>query len=129
MYNEWPTLCYWVTCTYIVKLENDTVTQTLYRKYVEDTFNKRKVKTSDILFEKLNKYNPKIELTIELNPNKFLDAKLICVNGIYNTMVNRKPTKLPMAWSTKMPRRYKSNTFIGELHWSKRSFDELCWQD
>ena len=30
---------------------------------------------------------------MELNPNKFMDTKSICVNGIYNTMVNRSQPK------------------------------------
>ena len=54
----------------------------------------------DISFEQWNIYHPKIRLTIELNPRKFLDTRLVCV-----TMVNRKSTKLPIAWSSKVPDR------------------------
>ena len=60
-----------------------------------------------ILFERLNKYHPKIKLASELNPKKFLDASLICFNGIYNTMINRKSTKSPFAWSSKVPKHFK----------------------
>ena len=33
-------------------------------------------------------------------------------------MVKRKSTKLPIAWSSKLPEHYKY--YIGDLHWSKR---------
>ena len=82
---------------YMVKLENDIVVPLkpkFYRRYVDDMFNRRKVNTKDILFESLNNYHPQIKLTIETNPKKFLDTKLILTNGIYNTMVHRKSTKL-----------------------------------
>ena len=46
-----------------------------------------------------------------------LGTKLNWVNGIYNTMVNSKPTKLPMAWSSIVPNSYKR--IIGHLYQSK----------
>ena len=41
----------------------------------------------DELFEKLNNYHPRIELTIEKGPTKFLDISLHLNNGIYNFKV------------------------------------------
>ena len=41
----------------------------------------------------MKNYHPKINFTIELPQNKFLDTKLFCVNGIYSTMVNSKSPK------------------------------------
>ena len=38
--------------------------------------------TRKILFERLNNYHPKINLNLKSNPKKFLDTKLICVDGI-----------------------------------------------
>ena len=35
-------------------------------------------------------------------------------------MVKRKSTKLPIAWSPKLPKRYKHNAMVGDLHRSKR---------
>ena len=83
-------------------------------------FTRTKVNTKDVLFESLNNYHPNIKLTIELHPKKLLDTKLILVNDIYSTMVNRKSTKLPIPWSSKVPKRYKRNAIIGDLHQSKR---------
>ena len=82
------------------KLEKDIVVPLklkFYRRYVDDMVNSRKINTNDILLEQLNNYHPKIKIAIELNPKKFLDMKLICVKYIYNTGVNRKATKLPIA--------------------------------
>ena len=74
-----------------LKLENDIVVPLkpkFNRIYVDSMFNRRKVNMNDILFEQqLNNYNPKIRL-MKLNPKKFLETKLICINGIYNTKVN-----------------------------------------
>ena len=38
----------------------------------------------DELFEKLNNNHPKIKLTIEVGPTKFLDTSLHLNNGIYD---------------------------------------------
>ena len=81
-------------------------------------FNRRKVNTNDILLERLNNYHPKI--TIELNPKNFLDMKLICVSGIYNTSVNRQSAKLSIARSSEVPKCYELNVIIGDLHQSKK---------
>ena len=48
-----------------------------YRRFVDDIINRRKKNEHDIIFENLNKYHPKINLTIEVNPCKFLDTKII----------------------------------------------------
>ena len=68
---------------------------------------------NDTLFEQLDNYYPRINFTIKLNPKKFLDTKLICVNSIYNSMFNRKSTKLSIAWSSKLPKCYKHKSLFG----------------
>ena len=35
-------------------------------------------------------------------------------------MVNRKSTKLPITWSSEVPKRYHRNAIIGDLHRLKR---------
>lgn len=78
---------------YMVKPENDILLPLkpkFYSKYVDDVFNKRKVNMKNILFERSNNYYPKGRLTIELNRKSFLDTKLIGINGVCNTIVNRK---------------------------------------
>ena len=41
----------------------------------------RKKNDVDKLFEELNSYDENIELTLEVNPTKFLDTKLVGENG------------------------------------------------
>ena len=48
-----------------------------YRRYVDDTYNRRKVNEKDDLYEALNKYHKNIGLAVEKSPSNFLDTKLI----------------------------------------------------
>ena len=43
--------------------------------------------THDSLFEKLKNYHEKIKFTIETNPKKFLDTRLLLVDDIIKTEV------------------------------------------
>ena len=45
-----------------------------YKRYVDDTYIRRKENEPDSLFEKLHSYHPNMKLTIEKNPTKFLDT-------------------------------------------------------
>ena len=91
-----------------------------YRRFVNDIINRRKKNEHDIIFENLNKYHPKMNLTMEVNPCKFLDTKIINNKGNITTEVFRKASKLPVHWSSRVPKRYKRIAVIGELHRSKR---------
>ena len=65
---------------YVSKMEEDIVTPMkphFYKRYVDDTYIRRKKNEPDSLFEKLNSYHPNIKLTVENNPTKFLDTKII----------------------------------------------------
>ena len=70
---------------YMVKMEKDVVipqNPIFYRRSVDDIYSRRK-KGDNVLFNLLNNYHPKIELTIEVSPVKFLDTKLTNNDGIY----------------------------------------------
>ena len=41
-------------------------------------------------------------------------------NGIIETRVHRKKTKLPKPWTSNIPKRYKRNTIKTELYRAKR---------
>ena len=49
----------------------------------------------------------KLKLTIEVNPTKFLEIKLINFNGVYKFNENYKNKKLPSPWTSKTPKRCK----------------------
>ena len=68
------------------------------------------------LFEKLNNYHPNIKLTIEVNPSKFLDTEIMVKNGIIETCVVVKESKIPNQWSSAVPKKYKRNAILGDLH-------------
>ena len=68
----------------------------------------------------MNNYHQNINLTIEINPKKLLDTQVILKNGKLEIVVYRKSTKLPVPWSSNIPKRYKRNTINAGLHRSKR---------
>ena len=45
---------------------------------------------------------------------------LICIKGVYNTIISRKSIKLSMNWSSNIPKCYKRIVIIEDLHRSKR---------
>ena len=108
---------------WMTKMEHDIVKPTrptFYKRYVDDIIYRRKKDKVDELFEALNLYHPKINLTIEIMPEKFLDTRIEISNGEVSTSVYRKDTKLPIPWSSKVPNRYKRNAITSDLNRAKR---------
>ena len=91
-----------------------------YRRFVDDIINRRKKNIPDELYFKLNNYHRNIKLTIEISPVKFLDTQLVNLNGKIERKVYRKLNKLPVSWSSNIPKRYKRNAINGDLHRAKR---------
>ena len=82
---------------WMVKMENNIVIPhkpIFYKRYIDDIINRRKKHKEDLLFKKLDNYHPKIKLTIEINPPKFLDTGFIISNNEVATSVHRKESKL-----------------------------------
>ena len=104
------------TETNVVKSEKPL----FYRTFIDDIINTRKKNEHDIIFKNLNMYHPKINLTIEVNPCKFLDTNVINNQGNITTEVFRKTSKLPVHWSSKVPKWYRWNAVLGDLHRSKK---------
>ncbi len=115
---------------FMIKLERSVVVPRnppLYRRYVDDSFNRRKKGVPDELFEALNSYHPNIKYTIEEKPKHFLDTNFSHQNNETITSVHVKPGKIPVSWSSKVPKRYKRNAINGELHRAQKiasNFDE-----
>ena len=89
-----------------------------YKRYVNDMYVRRMKNYVDKLFEELNSYNENI--TLGVNPTKFLDTEFIIEKGEITTQLFTKSTKLPVHWSSKLPVRYKPNAITGEQNWEKR---------
>ena len=81
---------------------------------------RRKINKQDNLYEALKKYRKNNKLTLEKRPLEFLDSKLLINNGIYETQVYRKKTKIPTHWSSSIPKKYKRNAISVDLHRSKQ---------
>ena len=73
------------------------------------------------VFKDLNSCHENIKLTLEINPNKFLDNEIIRTNPGTQTQVYNKAKKLPVHWSSKIPYKYKRNAITGELHRARRT--------
>ena len=107
----------------MVRMENYIVlpSKPLFcKRFVDDIFNRRKKNSFDELCHNLNHYHPKLKLTVETNTNKFPDTEILNENGIIKTRVYQKKTKLPIPWSSNIPKRYKRNTINTDLHRAKR---------
>ena len=66
-----------------------------YRRFVDDTHRRRKKNKPDELFSKMNSYHPNINLTIEINPSKFLDTKIAQNKNEIKCFSHHKGNKLP----------------------------------
>ena len=98
---------------HMIRTEKDIVTPLkpiFYKRFVDDIYTRRKKGIHDKLYERLNNYHPNIKLTIEINPNKFLDTEIIGNKGVIEAKVYSKTTKLPVPWASNIPKRYKRNT-------------------
>ena len=71
---------------------------------------------SENLFQALNSNHPKIKCTTEVDPGKLLDTKIIQKNGIVTTEVNRKDRKLPVNWTSRIPKWYKRNSITTDMN-------------
>ena len=75
----------------MVRTENAVVkplNSPFYKRFVDDIYRRRNKSQQDVLFEALNNFHPNIKLTIEVNPEKFLDTKILLNNeGVVTTQV------------------------------------------
>ena len=108
---------------WMVKMENNIVIPhkpIFYKRYVDDIINRRKKHEEDLLFKKLNDYHPKIKLTIEINPPKFLDTEITILNNEVVTSVHRKESKLSVSISNLYPLKDK------DLHPACKIYKGIC---
>ena len=108
---------------FLTKLEKDIVRPhnlPFYKRFVDDVITRRSINQPDLIFSEINEYHPNIKFTTETNPRKFLDTELIIIDNKIITSVYRKPNKLPIHWSSKIPKRYKLNMINADLNCSYR---------
>ena len=105
----------------VVKPKNPEV----YNRYVDDIFTKIKIHETDELFNDLNSFHPSTKLTKEISPEYFLDTKIEIKNGNIHKSLHRKDAKLPSHWSSKIPKNYKRNSILTELHRAEKIADNF----
>ena len=88
---------------------------TFYKRYVDDTYVRRKKHETDKLFIDLKSYHEIIKLTLEINRDKFLGTEIIRTDRGIKTQVYNKTKNLPVHWSSKVSYKYKRNAITGEL--------------
>ena len=89
---------------FICKMEEDLVFPAkpiFYKRYVDDTYIRRKKNVNDELFQNLNCYHTNIKLTLEENSRKFLDTEIMRKNNTISTQIFTKLKKFPVHWSSK----------------------------
>ena len=96
-----------------------------YRRFVDDTYKRRKKNKPDELFSNMNSYHPNINLTIKINPSKFLDTNIARNNTNIKCFSYHKDNKLPFHWKSAVPRNYKKNVIVGDLHRANKISSDL----
>ena len=92
-----------------------------YVRYVNDTYVRRKKNKNDILFNALNSFHKNIKLTVEVNPTKFLDTQISRYpDGSLSFKVVQKERKLPIHWTSAIPKQYKRNLIKRDLYRANR---------
>ena len=105
------------------KTEEDVVVpaKPIFQKsYVDDKYIHRKKNVNDELFQSLNSYHTNIKSTLEENPRKLLDIKIIRRNNTISSQAFTKLTKFPVHWSSNIPINYKQKSITSELHGAKK---------
>lgn len=108
---------------FMTKLENDVVTPKnpkFYKRFVDDSIRRREKGTFDELLQNMNNYHAKIKFTTEVAPVKFLDTEIAYEEDGIKTSVYRSDKKLPVHWSSKIPKKYKRNAINTDLHRAKK---------
>ena len=109
---------------HLTKLQKDQVKPLkpkFHRRFVDDVISRRLKNTHDSLFQNSNNYHEKTKFTIETNPKKFPDTRLLLENDIIKTEFYRKDNKFPVDWKSQIPKRYKRNAINGDLYRSWRA--------
>ena len=107
---------------HMIQMGTDAVVSILplfYKWYIDDIYNRCQKNTADKLYDGLNNYHPEVKLIIEANPLRFLDTEIIHNNGLIETRIHRKKTKLTTPSISNITKKNKLNTIKAELYRAK----------
>ena len=109
---------------HMVRTKNEVVkpiNPPFFKRLVDGIYSRRNKYQQDVLFEALNNFHPNIKLTTEVNPEKFLNKKIILNNdGVVTTQVYRQENKKDAPCVSEILTRYKRNTISGGFHRSRK---------
>ena len=124
LHNGWAFFCYIFRYIHLTKTEREVVNPSktkFYKRFVYDIINRINKNKPDALFQKLKSNHPNMKYTVEIKPETFLDTKIVYSNDVITTEVKRNDRKLPVHWSSKVPKRYKRNAIISDLNRATRT--------
>ena len=76
----------------------------------------------------MNSYYRNIKLTIELSLRKFLDIKILRTSNQIQCFMYQKENKKPIHWNSAVPKSYKRNVIIGDVHRAKRISSDFDYE-
>ena len=94
-----------------------------YRRFVDVTYKRRK--KTDEQFSKKKSYHPNKNLMIDINPSKYVDTKITQNKNEIKCFPHHKDNKLPFHWKSAVPRNYKKNVKVRDLHRGNKISSEL----
>ena len=85
-----------------------------YKRFVVYIINRR-YQPGDF-FEKLSSNYPNMKYRVEVKPENLHDTKIVYNNDVITAEVQRNEIKLPVHWSSKVPKRHRRNVIISDLN-------------
>ena len=110
------------------KMERDIVLPLkpkFYGRFVNGTYRRRRKNEPDELFSKMNSYLSNINLTIEINPSKYLNIKIVRNKNEIRCFSHHKDNKLLFHWKSAVPKNYEKNVIVGDLHSANKISSDL----
>ena len=86
LYNGWSIICLTLAGIHMIQMETDVVVPTrliFYKRFVVNIYNCLQKNTVDDLYDGLNNYHPKVKLTTEINPLRFLVTEVMIIIIIF----------------------------------------------
>ena len=115
---------------YMTKTERKVVQPTkpqFYKRFVDGIRNKPYKDQPDNIFQTLNSNPPQIKYTIQVDPDKLFDTKIIQENGIAMSEVKWKDIKLPVHWTSRISKWYNRDSITSDLNRALRI--SSCFND
>ena len=75
-----------------------------YKRFVDDINDRRNKNEPEDLFQNLNNNHRNMKYTVQVNPETFIDTKIVYSNDVIATEVKHNDRKLSVHWSSNVPK-------------------------